>query len=96
VPKRLIGKHVEVYWMDPCFQRAGAKEMLKGRRACATWREYGVIRDITDSIVLIMHSDGWDAGRSGEGDMDEFCYTPVHEALIERIKVFGDPVETLE
>lgn len=80
--------------MDPCFQRAGVKEMLKGRAACATWKEYGVIRDITDQIVLIMHSDGWDAGGK-EVEPDEYCYTPVHEALIEKIVVLGEPVETL-
>jgi len=95
IPKRLLGRYVEIQWMDPCFQRTEHHKMLKGRAACATWLERGVIKDITDNIVLIFHSVARNPGEVSTED-DEMCYTPIHEALIEKIRVFGEPVETLE
>lgn len=94
VPRAYLGKLVEVQWMDPQFTRitlSQADRTRKGRGALATWREYGVIGDMSDGIIRIVHSAARSAG-SPEDRTDEIAYTPVPEALIESIRVF-EPVE---
>lgn len=87
VGKHLIGKVVEIQWCDPNSDRVPMDGLLKGRAALATWKEYGVVHDVTDNVVLLIHSAASNAG-SRPDDTDEVLRTALHEALIERIRVF--------
>lgn len=99
VCRHYLGKHVEVVWRDPKWDRIVSRDrkdrndIPKGVAALAQWREYGVIDDITEGIVRIVHSAGSDASRQAEfmGD-DDFVITWVPEALIDKITVF-EPVQ---
>lgn len=84
IPRRLIGKVAEVVWRDPNYKREELVELQKGRAALVRWKEYGVLYDISDDVVLIAHS------LSGE-PVDEIARTAVPEALIESITVY-EPV----
>lgn len=87
VPKSYMGKYVEIIWRDPNVRRAEMHEVLKGMDALATWSEYGVIQDITDGVILIVHSSARNVGTDPKVT-DEISYTAVHEALVEKIVVF--------
>lgn len=89
ITKAYVGKFVELTWKDPGSDRGRLRDVPKGRAALATWREYGVIDDITDGVVRIIHSAGRDPGVS---EIDEVQWTVVDEALIEQIVVF-EPVK---
>ena len=89
VPRRLIGKLVEIQWMDPNSARGPLATMVKGRAALASWREYGVIHDVTDGVVLIVHSYASQPGEPLERP-DEGERTAIHEALIERVIVYAE------
>lgn len=93
VGKNYLGKVVEVQWRDPTSggRRAHLSEAPVGRAALATWREYGVVDNITDGIIRIVHSAGADPGLPPEST-DEIMWTVVPEELIERIRVF-EPIE---
>lgn len=84
VPRRLIGKIVEITWSDPNYKREELVELKRGRAALVTWREYGTIYDVTDGVVLIAHSTAGDP-------VDEISRTAVPEALIETLTVL-EPV----
>ena len=84
VPRRLIGKTVEITWCDPNYKREDIVELKRGRSALVTWREYGQIYDVTDGVVLIAHSTAGDP-------VDEIARTAVPEALIETLTVL-EPV----
>ena len=87
VPKRLIGQLVEVHWKDPNSARGPIQHAKVGREALATWREFGIIHDITDGVVLIAHSYA-----SSPGDPidrpDEMERTAIHEDFIEKLVVY--------
>ncbi len=83
IPRRYIGKFVELQWADPRYYRSDIKDSPKGRPALATWVERGVLLDITDNVVRIEHSLAMT-----EGDADEHSFTAVHEALVERVTVY--------
>lgn len=85
VSKSLLGRYVEIQWMDPNYNRADVDTLLKGRGALATWKERGVVYDITDGVVLIAHSESTNAGNK---EPDEIARTAIHEALIESITVY--------
>ena len=87
ISRQYVGKLVEIVWMDPTFTRIEFRDMRKGRAALSTWREYGVILDVTDGVVLVGHSAASMAGSNPE-DTDEIAYTPVPEAIIEKITVY--------
>jgi hypothetical protein len=89
VPKRLIGSIVAATWRDPGFDRSPLRTAKKGLAALATWTEYGMVDDVTDGIVRIVHSAGHDPGVE---ETDEICYTVIHEALIEKLVVL-EPVK---
>jgi len=83
VPKRLVGATVRVTWADPNTWRGDIRDLVRGRAALATWREYGEVIDVTDGVVLLAHSI---AQSPGKGD-DEVQRTAVPEALIESLVV---------
>lgn len=89
VGKQYLGKFVAVQWMDPNFERVDFDSVTKGRAALATWVEYGVVHDISDGVVLIVHSAASGAGQPPPPERtDELARTAVHEALIEKITVY--------
>ena len=85
IPRRLVGRTVEVTWRDPNSWRGPIELLIKGRPALATWKEYGVLYDVTDGVVLIAHSL---ARSSGILEDDEIVRTALDESLIESIVVF--------
>ena len=94
VSKSYLGKVVAVQWMDPRWDRVAStdkdrSDVPRGRAALATWREYGVVDDITDGVVRIVHS----AGEEGSRNMkdiggDDFVCSWVPEELIESVTVY--------
>jgi len=99
IPRAVIGKFAEVTWRDPgngrvtSHDRKNRSDVARGMEALATWREYGVIDDVTEGVVRIIHSIGEDPPRVDDKSDDFFC-TWVPEALVEQIRVFepvGEP-----
>lgn len=89
VSRQYVGKFCEITWKDPSATRILLRDAPKGRAALATWREYGVVDDVTDGVIRIVHSAGCEPGTQ---TTDEIQYTAVDESLIELIRVF-EPVK---
>jgi hypothetical protein len=87
VPRRLIGRYVEIQWMDPHFNKVELLATLRGRIALATWIERGVIVDVHEGVVKVEHSLGIAAGQPITNP-NEHAYTAIPEALIEKIETF--------
>ena len=92
VSKAYLGKNVEIQWMDPNSWKGKIELMKVGRQALATWKERGVVIDITDGIVLVSHSTACEPGGDIEKP-DELERTAIHEALIERITIYAPTAE---
>ena len=92
IGRKYVGKFVEVTWRDPNFRRCEIREVVKGLQALATWREYGVVHDVTDDVIQVVHSAAKNVGSAGDDATDEIAYTSIHTALIEKITVF-EPVK---
>jgi hypothetical protein len=59
VPRSAIGRFVALTWLDPLgFMRAPIDSAPKGNEGLAKWTEHGVIDDLTDGVVRIIHSRG--------------------------------------
>ena len=89
LPRSVIGKVVEIIWRDPGnLKRMSVDRAPKGWGGMATWRERGVIDDITDNIVRLIPSEA--ASAPGEPDPDPLDIVPayIHEALIEDCIIF--------
>lgn len=91
IPRKLIGRLVELTWADPNSARGPISTLVKGRDALATWQEYGIIHDVTDGVVLIAHSY---AASPGEEKPDEIQRTAIPESLIEKVKVYAEELPT--
>jgi hypothetical protein len=87
VDARYLGKFVEIQWCDPNSSRVSVAAMPKGRPALAMWREYGIFHDITDNVVILVHSAASLPGRKPD-EIDEVECTAIHAALIEKITVY--------
>jgi len=92
VPRRLLGRYVEVQWKDPTFGKGDIATERKGRAALSTWVERGVLIDITDGVVRIEHSLAAGPGRTME-EPDERACTSVPEELIEALSTFTRDAE---
>jgi hypothetical protein len=88
IGQKYIGKVAEVTWRDP-YSAHITKDAPRGRATLATWTEYGVIDDVTEGVVRIVHSIGQDS--SLIRDKPELHVSGIPEVLIERIRVF-EPV----
>lgn len=89
ISRQLLGKLVELTWKDPCEDRVkchlpNLEDLPKGRAALATWKERGVIDDITDGVVRLVQSEGHEPGA---GKPDEFKCQWICEELIEAVRV---------
>lgn len=89
IGRQFLNKVVSVRWRDPGYDRKPMLRALKGRDALAVWEEYGVIDDVTDGVVRIVHSAGKEPGAAA---VDEICYTVIDEALVESVTVY-EPVK---
>jgi len=90
VGRQYLGRMVEVTWRDPGHDRykcrqEDASDLPKGMAALATWKERGILDDMTDGILRIRHSDACEP-RSDRPD--EFLVTWVPEALVESILAY--------
>ena len=87
VGRQYIGKLCEVIWRDPIQGlRVDPDRAPKGEAALATWREFGILSDLTDGVLRIDHS----VGENPPGDIDrgrEVLPSYVQEAIVERITV---------
>jgi hypothetical protein len=85
VPKSIIGKEVRITWIDPISSdRIKMLDARKGRSALSTWRERGVIDDITEGVVRFLQSE---ATSPGEDRHDEAIIGWIPEELITLIEV---------
>lgn len=93
---------VEVIWRDPGtghtkVRLADRSDGAGGQGALATWRERGVIDNMTDGVARIVHSEGTDASYVTEDEKSlELSCTWVPEALIEKIVVYEPRAEGVE
>lgn len=91
VGRQYLGKFVEITWRDPGTAHVKARrreEALKGVEALALWRERGVVDDVTEGIVRLVHSEGYNAKHVDGVDEIEFYCTWVPEGLIEAITLY--------
>lgn len=88
VGRSYLGKIVEVTWRDPTgtSRRVKLSKAPRGMAALSSWKERGVIDDITDGVIRIVHSSGEDPPGDPDPEPEIFC-TWVPEALIETIQV---------
>ena len=88
VPKSYVGSVVAVTWRDPVsMRRKELHEAKVGMDALATWTEYGMLDDLTDGVLRICHSEGYDGNQDKR---DEICYTAVWEVLVTNIRRLVD------
>lgn len=86
--KALLGNYIEVTWRDPIGVQRQPLEVanaMKGLSGLATWSERGIVDDMTDGVLRIVHSEGREPG---SGKVDEISYTLVPEDLIISISIF--------
>ena len=93
ISRAFLGKFCEVVWRDPCscHVKSHTKDLSdipKGRIVLATQRERGVIDDVTDGVVRIVHTIGTDSPLVPDPSTDLYV-TWVDEALIESITVYA-------
>lgn len=80
IPKSYIGKEVRLTWRDPITsERMDLSKAPKGLAALATWRERGVIDDITEGVVRFVQSEAYSPGKN---EPDEAIIGWVVEDLI--------------
>jgi len=81
--RSLLGKYIEITWSDPGDARNTLSDPTfkpRGRGCLATWKERGVLVDITDGVVTIEHSHA--TGAPLLKQPDEECVVYVVEDLI--------------
>lgn len=83
IPKRFLNRMVEITWRDPITRNHDNGEK-KGLDALAQWREWGVIDDLTDGVIRVIHS----AGRNSPEEADnDFFITWIPQALVTKIRL---------
>jgi len=93
VSKSYIGKEVRLTWVDPTHFRFRAPEFPPvGKAALAQQVEYGVIDDITDSVIRISHTMTTYPGETVTAGTN---YTYTLEDLVTALVVL-EPVKTPE
>lgn len=92
IGRHYLGKIVEIRWSDPNYGKVDLSQLRLGRAALAKWREYGYIHDLTDGVLILIHSYGALNPDSNEGD--ELCCTAIPEEIIDSITVLSpEPAE---
>ena len=85
VPRKLIGKFVEINWRDPQLNHTEDSTFQGGWEALAYQKDWGVLAAIKDGVVMIAHCAGQ---TEKESSQFSFAYSVCPEALIESIRVF--------
>jgi len=91
VSRALVGRVVEIQWMDPGTFNVDLDKLPLGRAALATWLEWGRLQDVTDGVLLVAHSVGTSAG---DKDPDEVHCSAIHEALVEKLTAMSPDKES--
>jgi hypothetical protein len=103
VPRIMIGKRVEVHWIDPCSTAIESRlpkdhsDVARGKAALSKWKTRGVIEFIEDDVVSIQKAIAEDVNES-ETTTNRLEYDHVPEALIFRIietpdaTIHGEPL----
>lgn len=91
VPKKLIGRYVEIVWRDPVTctvksYRTDLSDIPSPDQFLATQRERGVLGAVENGCVRIDHTIGTDAPLVPNPSIDVQC-TFVQEAVIESLTV---------
>ena len=87
IGQKFIGKVVKLVWVDPAGpERMEVSKARKGRAALARWVDYGIVDDITEGVIRLKQSEGWDGGMGHPGP-DEASYTWTVEDLVESIEI---------
>lgn len=80
IGKQLYGHLVKLTWQgDPIKRRADRDKRLMGRAGLAKWVEYGVIDQVVEGVVHLIHSEAYPPG---SGQWDEVEETLVPEDLV--------------
>ena|SRR3972149_3872543 len=93
INRTYLGKYVELTWRDPGEARQSIpnyRDRPRGLGCLATWRERGIIIDITDGVVQLEHSHATGAPLLKQDD--EIVCTFVPEDLVESVVVY-EPVK---
>lgn len=92
VTKALLGQSVRVLWRDPCRVQyelqAGSGEPPRGEKALPLWREEGYVKDITDDVLMIVHSSCTESGE-GHDTWPQYHYSLVPADRIETIQILS-------
>lgn len=83
VGRHYIGVRVTVKWHDPMQENYKVAEAPVGLKALAVWEEEGVIDDITEGVVRVRHSVGYNP--PNHDVPDEALYTYIVDDLIDEI-----------
>ena len=92
ITKAHVGRVCEVVWRDPCSAHVKShqrdfSDVPRGTAVLATQRERGVIDDVTDGVVRIVHTVGTDSPVVPDPTTDLYV-TWVPDSLIESITVY--------
>jgi len=96
ISKSLIGCMVKIRWIDPMTATTTVRvegPPKRGRAGLATQVENGIIDDITEGVVRIMH---YEATHPGEDQPDEYRHTWVLEDLVESVQLYEPVTERKE
>ena len=98
INKALVGRVVEVEWMDPIGLRIACRHMdlPKGLGALAVWHEFGRLDDVTDGVLRILHSHADSPPLPASDDKPEFQVTWIPEVLVRNVKVYKEDIESGE
>lgn len=95
IPRRLIGRHVTITWVDPRALRLTSyfpndhRDVPHGKAGLAIWEEDGFVEKIEDEVLYLRQ--GLCTDPPGEGrQQHEIQYSVVHVALIESIRVWSE------
>lgn len=97
ITKAHLGRLAEVVWRDPCSAHVKShlsdfSDVPAGLSVLATQRERGVIDNVTDGVIRIVHTIGTDSPVVPDPSTDLYV-TWVPEALVESITIYA-PVES--
>lgn len=91
ITRAMVGRYVELAWRDPCrvtLHGPSEFELYRGRRVLPCWVERGVIDDLTDDVVRLIHSaTGRGEDEVGETRLEKIA-TFVPAELIERVTLY--------
>mgnify|MGYP001576008261 FL=1 len=92
IGRQLIGKTVAVTYVDPNYGKIELAKLKRGRAALATWTEYGVVHDVSEGVLILIHSIGKLC--PDDATADEVCCTAIPEDIVETMVVLSPETDT--